>query len=635
MIPAARLGLRLALGSARHQRLRAASVLVAVFVGAVVLLSISAIAHSQQVQQPEVYADVDNQRLLAAVIASILLPVLVLVATVGRLSAGLRDRRMANLRLLGMGRSAVRLVAAVETGVAALAGALLAILGFLVVRRPLSHVRVAGHGWPLDTLWPPAWTYVAVVLMLPAVVMLVGAVPVRLRIADALARARRADARRPGWWRVAPLALGVMLCGILTGAGQIHPELVRGIEIPVLFAGVALLAIGLILVVPVFVRLLADGALRLTGRPALTIAARRLQAQPAGVSRVVSGLLIGLFVVVGARSVVVAFESVSQYQIAADQIRDGQYVPLWVTAGQADRQVRIAQDQPDVRDVFVLTRLQTSCRGTDPCLQAVVATCSQLRTIISSFTGCVPGRTTVVDRWLTQGVGPLRLSATHQFQPLKGSPTVAIPRPVLDTRAGTGDVNDVLADELGVDLVVPPDLPGVQELTARSDKLVLVTGGPGRHLADRLSSHGALVSSSPDFAYYDFVAQLRAMVWAIASVILSLGLLAFAVAAVDRAVTRRPEMTALQLVGAPRSVLRRAQWLEAAAPLALGCALAIGLGLLAGAAYLTIGGPSTSPAPWAQALLLAGLAALGSALVGGMTVLACSPRISPDLIRRE
>jgi putative ABC transport system permease protein len=81
-------------------------------------------------------------------------------------------------------------------------------------------------------------------------------------------------------------------------------------------------------------------------------------------------------------------------------------------------------------------------------------------------------------------------------------------------------------------------------------------------------------------------------------------------------------------------VLRRTQWIEAALPLALGCALAIGLGLLAGATYLSLDS-SRLPLPWSGSLGLAALAAVGAVLVGGLTVLASSPRISPDLIRHE
>lgn len=637
MTAAVRLGLRLALGSARDQRLRAASVLVAVFVGAVVLLSTAAITHSQRVQQPFAYQEADNQRLLAAVIASILFPVLVLAATVGRLSAGLRDRRMANLRLLGMGRLSVRLVAAVETGAAAFAGALLGIPGFLAVRQPMSHVRVAGHGWPAPTLWPPAWTYVAVVLLLPAVVMAVAAVPQRLKMADALARARRADSRRPAWWRVVPLAIGVALCSYLIESHLSDADQASGGMIAVLFGGIILLGVGLILVVPVFVRLVADLTMRVTRRPTFTIAARRLQAQPAGVSRVISGLLIGLFLVVGARSVVVAFESTPQYETADRQIHGQQVVTVEASPHDLADQVRLARHTEGVRRVVSFARLSSSCRGTDPCVNALVGTCAELHAVSPALRGCREGRPFALLDLAQYGIAPGSplpgLRAVNRAGGHRPSSPVVLTAPARPTHPWSGADEQAL-QALSADLIVPPDAPGVRELASTSQSMLVAIGAPGRDLADRLAAAGVDVSSGADFDTYDFVARLRALVWSIAAVILSIGLLAFAVAAVDRAVNRRREVTALQVVGVPRSVLRRTQWVEAAVPLALGCCLAIGLGLLAGETYLSLDSASR-PGPWAQALVLAGLATLGSALVGGLTVIASSPRISADLIRQE
>ena len=637
LLPAIRLGLQLASGSARDQQLRALSVLAAAFVGAVVLLATAAIAHSEQVQHPGLYAEVDNQRLLAAVVAAILFPVVGLAATVGRLSAALRDRRMANLRLLGMGRLSVRLVAAVETGVAAFAGALLGVLGFLVLRQPLSQVRVAGHGWPSETLWPPGWVYLGVVVLLPTVVMAVGAVPQRLAMADALARARRADSRGPTWWRLLPLALGVVLCGYLIHSRLTDAERERTAAIVVLFAGIILVGLGLVLVVPVFVRLLADLTLRLTDRPTLTVAARRLQAQPAGVSRVISGLLVGLFLVVGARAVVVAFESTPQYLDAQHQISVQQAVTVETSADAAPSQTGRARDTQGVRRVVAFPRLASSCRGHGPCLHAVVGTCAQLRAAAPDLRGCRDGDPYAFFDLSSYGIRPgdrlPPLGAVGPDGELDTAPLVHLsspsPAPAPDPAAASSAQMLISAD-----LLVPPRTPGVQRLVERAQREIVITGDPGRDLANRLTRHGVNVSSIADFASYDFVAQLRTLVWAIAAVILSIGMLAFAVAAIDRAVNRRREVTALQLLGVPRTLLRNTQWLEAAVPLALGCCLAIALGLLGGETYLSLD-TGHQPAPWTQALLLAALAALGAALIAALTVVASSPLISPDLIRNE
>jgi hypothetical protein len=133
---------------------------------------------------------------------------------------------------------------------------------------------------------------------------------------------------------------------------------------------------------------------------------------------------------------------------------------------------------------------------------------------------------------------------------------------------------------------------------------------------------------------YNFVAGLRAMVWAVAAVVLSVGLLAFAISAIDRAVSRRAEMVSLQLLGTPRRVIRAAQWWEALLPLALGLPGAVLLGWALGRGYLLLA-EALRASPWESTLALGGLATAAAVLIAGLTVVASAPRIRPDLIRRS
>ena len=197
----------------------------------------------------------------------------------------------------------------------------------------------------------------------------------------------------------------------------------------------------------------------------------------------------------------------------------------------------------------------------------------------------------------------------------------------------SGDTSSELSP-LTASVLMPPSLVDLRELPASTQIEVLVLGTPGRTLADKLAGAGLTVESSADFGFYDYVAGLRAIVWTVAAVLLSVGLLAFAVAAVDRAVNRRREVVALQLVGVPASLLRRAQWVEAALPIGVGTVFAIGTGLLAAAAYLTYGSAGHWT-PWHAAGILALISLTGAAAIAGLTVIAANPRIRPDLIRAE
>ncbi len=131
---------------------------------------------------------------------------------------------------------------------------------------------------------------------------------------------------------------------------------------------------------------------------------------------------------------------------------------------------------------------------------------------------------------------------------------------------------------------------------------------------------------------YDFVASLRLLANTVAVVVLSLGLLAFAIAAIDRAANRRGDVASLLLLGVSPSSLRRTQLVEAGAPIVGGSILAIGLGYLAGTTYLAWTG-ATNP-PTGSAVVLAISALVGGVVVAGLTVIAASPTLDTSTIRR-
>lgn len=126
---------------------------------------------------------------------------------------------------------------------------------------------------------------------------------------------------------------------------------------------------------------------------------------------------------------------------------------------------------------------------------------------------------------------------------------------------------------------------------------------------------------------------MRSVIWTVAGVVLGVGLLALMVSAIDRAAQRRKEVVALQLVGLGRGVIRRAQGLETAVPVVIGSVLAVGLGALSGATYLSLDDSATIP--WEQTILLGGVALVGGLLVAAISMIACAPRLRREEIRAE
>lgn len=628
------LGVRLAGGGGPRERVRAAMVALASAVGAWLMLVIFAVAAVES--GPDGITSPELQRLLATVVVTIALPVVVLIATASRLSASVRNRRLAVLRLIGLSPARTRLVAAIEIGVVSAVGAVVGAALFWLTKDLVAGIHIAGRDWTRAPFQPALAVSVAVVFAFPAVSVLVSALPTRLASSRALAVTRTADSSRPNLLRLLPVAVGaVLLAYALTWPQDGGEPGTREIEI--ILAGGALTGLGLLLVVPVFVRGVADLSLRAAGHPALRIAARRLQLQSAGTTRVVAGLLIGLFLVSGARCVVTAFEETSQYISAERALFTEQEIRVSLPQG-AD--VEAARNRisavAGVKGVAGFRMLFSRCGPHAACASAVVTTCADLALAFDTVTGCDDNRAAWLSTPGYSGPPPdapvLRLRTDSGR---RGAAALTLEAPTTTIRAR----GERLPSMTGT-LFIPAALPGLVDVTQRGQEGLTVLGEPGREqvaavesAARQVTPKAVAYSSSFDGDYY-FVAGLRALVWSIAAVILAVGLLAFGIAAIDRAVARRPEMVSLQVLGTPRRTIRLTQWLEALLPLAVGVPLATGLGLLAGSAYLSFGSTLVA-SPWTQVAGLAGTALLASVLVAGLTVIASSPPIRADLIRRE
>ena len=617
------LAIRLAVRSDAAARRRSAMVAVAAAIGTVAAMVILAFARADRAVRPELYADGGMGRLVAVVLAVVGLEVAALAAAAGRLSAVVRARRLANLRLLGLTAARTRLVSAIEVGLFAGIGAVGGIALFAAVRPVLARVTIGGQRWPESELHPGALVSLCVAGACALLTVGLAVLPDRLDQATSLARVRRASTRPPTPWRLLPLVVGVLLCLYARRSSD------DGTWAALFLVGVVSLGVGVVFVVPVFVRLVAVGLGRVARGPVLLVAARRLKAQPAGMNRVITGLLVGLFVVTGARSIVTAFESTGQYEGAAIGVLDHQSVALGADADEVAAMVRSINAVQGVRTVTALPELTlAACDPSRGCPLAVIATCEQFETVFRSAVGCVPDEV----QWIRQGerVAPPGIDSTARWAS-DGEGTGPSMR--AEEVRSVIDIDALEPFSRGYTVRIPPGSPGVTDVVSYARYTLAVIGEPGRNLPERLRSAGFDGAFSPwDPIDYDFVATLRALANAIAALVLGLGLLAFAIAAIDLAAGRRRDVTELLLIGAPRSLLRRTQWIESAIPIVGGGVLAVLLGLLAGSTYLARAGELE--APMSAAMWLATAAAIGGLLVAGLTVLAASPSIDPHETRR-
>lgn len=641
-----RLGVRLARGSLPTERLRATATVLAHLVGVWIMLNVLAAVRAE-IALPSYDGD-GLPLLVLTVVATVAVPVAVLLATVARLSAALRDRRLAGLRVLGLSPGRTRLVAAVETGTVAALGSVLGLLAFWITRPWVRGVDVAGRDWSSTSFTPWLAATAIAVLGLPLVTLAVALVPSARPASTLTHAATLAPQRTPSLWRLALLPAGLVLAGGSTMGAEAGGGLDFG-RFAVLVAGGVASALGLVLIIPVFTRLIADCIVRVPGHPSLRIAGRRLQTQPAGVSRIVAGLLVALFVVAGSRMVLAAFESTPQYRAADRAAGDGP-VAYDVVVRDATDVTTLADRLTSVDGViaaYPMWQVMTGCDVDDPCLSAFVGTCADVEAAVPDAVGCRDDQVAWLDRAADP---PTALGATTTWSSGEQDaaakpvgPTVELRTPGPERRITSGTADYAVGDAMQAQVFIPTSTPGVMAVVDQpaGDRLVPVTAQVDPRVLDQAGLESAAASAAPLVEVYDpwaddsydFVVGLRALTWAVAALVLSIGLVGFAIATIDRAVSRRAEMVSLQLVGTGRGVIRAAQWWEAAVPLVVGVVAAIAAGLSIGFVYLSLTG-ETSNVPWASIGLLTVVSAGAAIVVAGLTVVAGAPRIRAELIRR-
>lgn len=637
MTPALLLGLRLAVGSG-GQLARTLATGSAGAAGVVLVLLVWGVAASTLGASTWFQTSGPRTLLMAGTIAMVGLPVVVLVATIARLSASVRDRRLANLRLLGLTAGQTRVVAATEVGTASLVGAAIGSALAAAVAAIFGDVVRSRADLSDASLWPPALAWVVVPLAVVTAALVPAVLPQRLPSDRALSHVRQRAGDPVRLVRVVPLVAGFLLSASpqLPWVDQTPGELATW-EIVATMAGIALLGIGMLLVIPVFMALIASCLLRFGRGPLATLVGRRLQTQPAGATRVIAALMMGLFIVVAARGVLVVFLATPQYVAAADFVEREQTAEVTTPVQDLQRTVDDLGAIEGVREIAAFPVAQGAppealADGSDN-VTVVVATCAELATTSAGLPGCSDDAPSLVgDPWVRiDDVMVLHVRASADNAPRGRQVDVDLSRASVIAPATFEREVGALADKPVV--VVPPRTPDIGTVLGQTDRMVVAHAGPGRGLYDRVEEAGYRYGSMVDLENYDFVQGMLTMVWILAAVVIAIGLATFTIAGVDRAIGRRRELTALRLIGTPPRVLRQAQWLEAALPTVLGSALAIAAGAYAGAAYLQRS--DSLRVSMGSTLTLAAVATVTSLLLAWVTTVGTAARLDPEHIRAE
>lgn len=225
-----------------------------------------------------------------AQIAVVLLvvPLLVLMGAAARLGLARRDARLAALRLAGATPRQVVVMTAVETGLAAAAGALVGAVAAVAAAPLAARVPIGRGTWYVADLVPPPLLLLA--LLLGVVVVAVGSAVVALRgvLTAPMGVAARTTPRRIGAWR--SLVFAALVVGFLVLSRQDDPS--AALLLVVLAAVFGALA----LVGPWVVALLGRLVVATSTSTAPLLAGRRLLDDPRGVWRTVGAVAMTGFI---------------------------------------------------------------------------------------------------------------------------------------------------------------------------------------------------------------------------------------------------------------------------------------------------------------------------------------------------
>ncbi|MGH3328165.1 MAG: FtsX-like permease family protein [Streptomycetales bacterium] len=544
-------------------------------------------------------------------------PVLVLLAVSTRLSAAVRERQVAALRLLGMGPRALRGALAVETGFAAGVGSLLGAAAFETVVTHVGTVPFTGHGvFPDDVTVP--WTWLgAVVAGVPALAVTVAVFTTgsAVRLADSVRPTTAARAPR----RRLPVALFAVSLGLLVLARIAIAAGGGGSDI--VLAALMLGTVGFVICLPLVVPVLVRSAGRLWAgraqRASDMLAARRLSTDGGTVNRLASGFLVLVFGVGVAFPLLTAFTSdrpslaewarSDRLTVNIDHVSPRQ--PLdGLLAGAAHEVVPLVNVyQPGAK------RAQSV---------AIVADCAALEKIaVGTRRGCRTGGAYVLQPRMRH-FGPLSVRNPGRVSLRRSASGPDVPI--------TGGIRNLPTDapaegSLGGTLALHPDHPAVRAV-GTADRAtswmaaISPTDSAVARLQARLSSTvpGAQLLVPGGFGESSGDWTQEAAGWISFGIAASATICAFAltVAAADQTHTRSPRLAMLRAIGTPARVLRRSHVASVLAPLLLGGTLAVLGALLVGDAYTSARGEALGSGRYAAlavgALAAAVLVALGS-----------------------
>ncbi|SFJ52633.1 FtsX-like permease family protein [Amycolatopsis sacchari] len=331
--------------------------------------------------------------LLAGVgVVVLVVPSLVLVASSARLTAARRERRLAALRLAGATPGQVTGIVAAETGVAAVAGALLGLAISPVLHQLATYVPWGGGTWlASDFGLPPVMTALLVAAM-PVLVLVAAVAGLRRVVSNPVGAVAGHTPKPLRAWRLLalPVAGGVFFFAVTSKSSSVAM---------VLF-GLLLVVGSAVVVGPWLTFAVGRVFVQRWRKPAGLLAGRRLLDDPRGAYRASAGVVLAVLIGSMALTLLPSFDRMSG---GGGDFRDSalSYSTSPKEAGPAIARIneRLAASGQQARATEIHSVVLTSVNGSK--VQAYVAKCEDAVRLLRVQLSCVPGPVVYGDDELT------------------------------------------------------------------------------------------------------------------------------------------------------------------------------------------------------------------------------------------
>ncbi|MFB4285600.1 FtsX-like permease family protein [Nonomuraea sp. MTCD27] len=228
-----------------------------------------------------------------------LFPILIFMIMVARLAAARHQQRLAAMRMVGATRLQTAVMAAAETGLGAVAGAIAGWLGYLAARPAVANIveygGYQGGRFFIADLVVPLAQLIVVLAGVPVLATLTTVLSLRRVRITPLRVGSRVPLKPPTAWRALPLGVGVAGFAVDAVVLHIRPDLMAAND-GVINALLLCTLTGAVVIGP-WACLVVGRAMVRYGRHATTlIAARRIVGDPRAAYRSVGGVAAAVFV---------------------------------------------------------------------------------------------------------------------------------------------------------------------------------------------------------------------------------------------------------------------------------------------------------------------------------------------------